>query len=106
MVPVRKVSDQFEAKVIAARLGASGFVTQLRGGGIEGPYPMGQIEVLVEEEELGAATELLLADDVESSFDDGGDRPSASAPWRSWSAVLVVAVLALTVLVRVLSLAR
>ncbi|MEA3057036.1 MAG: putative prokaryotic signal transducing protein [Actinomycetota bacterium] len=73
MVPVRKVSDQFEARVLAARLGSEGIVAQLRGGGIDGPYPMGAIEVLVSEDDLDSARELLLADEVESAFDDSGD---------------------------------
>jgi hypothetical protein len=73
MVPVRKVSDQFEARVLAARLGSVGIVAQLRGGGIDGPYPMGAIEVLVSEDDLDSAREVLLADDVESSFDEDAD---------------------------------
>jgi hypothetical protein len=55
--------------VIAARLGSEGIVTQLRGG-IDSPYPMGAVEVLVGEDDLEDATELLLADDLESAFDE------------------------------------
>ena len=104
MVPVRKVSDQFEARVIAARLGAAGIVAQLRGGGIEGPYPMGPIEVLVAEEDVDSARELLLADDVESAFDDDEPGSSLSAATRPRVIALVVLVCLLaTTVVRLLS---
>ena len=103
MVPVRKVTDQFEARVIAARLGASGFVTQLRGGGIEGPYPIGAIEVLVREDDLESAKELLLADEVESAFDD--DEPgSPPSILRAWTAILVVVLLLLVLTAKIVSL--
>ena len=67
MVPVVRVTDAFHARVIAARLGSEGIVTQLRGG-VDSPYPMGAVEVLVGEDDLADARELLLVDEVESSF--------------------------------------
>jgi hypothetical protein len=67
MVPVMTVRDSFHARVIAARLGSEGMVTLLRGN-VDGPYPLGDVHVLVREEDLDAARELLLADDVESAF--------------------------------------
>jgi hypothetical protein len=69
MVVVRRVSDQFEARVIAARLGAAGFVVELRGRGASAVYPMGPIEICVGDDEVEGARELLLADEVESAFD-------------------------------------
>ena len=77
MVPVRKVSDQFEARVVAARLGAEGIVTQLRGGGIEGPYPLtvGEgcyVDVYVPADEIDDARYVMLADEVDAVFDDDG----------------------------------
>jgi hypothetical protein len=69
MVPVRRVTDQFEARVVAARLGAAGFVTELRGRGASSTYPWGPIDIYVLEDDLEGARELLLADEVESSFD-------------------------------------
>ena len=99
MVPVRKVSDQFEARVLAARLGSEGIVAQLRGGGIDGPYPMGAIEVLVSEDDLETARELLLADEVESAFDDAGDDEERGDGVReARMRVLAIAVLACLVL--------
>ena len=71
-VAIVRVGDGFSARVIAARLGSEGIVTQLRGG-IDTPYPMGDVEVLVAEEDLEVARELLLADEVESAFVSSGD---------------------------------
>jgi len=99
MVPVRKVSDQFEARVLAARLGSVGIVAQLRGGGIDGPYPMGAIEVLVSEDDLESAREVLLADEVESAFDDrGADDEVRDGVREARMRVLAIAVLACLVL--------
>ena len=103
MVPVRRVSDQFAARVIAARLGAEGIVTQLRGGGIDGLYPFGNIEILVPEDDVEVARDLLLADDVESAFDDG-EPGSVPARWPWWVGAAVALVLVLAAFARVLDL--
>ncbi len=87
MVPVTRVADVFHARVLGARLGSEGVVTQLRGGGVDGPYPVGNVEVLVSVEDLDLARGLLLADEVESAFDDLDDdegpavERSLLAPW-------------------------
>jgi hypothetical protein len=77
MVPVLRAEGAFHARVVAARLGSEGIVTQFRGN-VDGPYPMGSVEVMVTEDDLEAARELLLADEVESSFDvdDEADAPA------------------------------
>jgi hypothetical protein len=87
MVPVLRAEGTFHARVVAARLGSEGIVTQFRGN-VDGPYPMGSVEVMVTEDDLEAARELLLADEVESSFDvdDDGEGPAAHrapsyGPW-------------------------
>jgi hypothetical protein len=67
MVHVRTVSGAFHARVIAARLGAEGILTELRGN-VGGPYPFGQVSVWVAEEDADVAAELLLADEVEAAF--------------------------------------
>ncbi|MBW3643950.1 MAG: hypothetical protein KY441_00410 [Actinobacteria bacterium] len=95
MVPLAKVPSGFHARVLAARLGSEGVVTQLRGGGVDGPYPMGAVEVLVDEPDLALARELLLVDEVESAFDDDAGGVDADGPGRVvqvslWLAVLVV----------------
>ena len=68
MVHLRTVHNTFHARVIAARLGADGIVTQLRGC-VDGPYPIGDVSVWVDEDDVLCAQELLLADEVESAFD-------------------------------------
>jgi hypothetical protein len=68
MVHLRTVNGVFHARVIAARLGADGIVTQLRGA-VDGPYPVGDVSVWVPEDDAECASELLLADEVEAAFD-------------------------------------
>ena len=67
MVHLRTVPDSWHAKVLAARLGCEGIVTQLRGS-VSGPYPFGSVAVLVEAEQAELAADLLLADEVEAAF--------------------------------------
>ncbi|MBW3626046.1 MAG: hypothetical protein KY412_00380 [Actinobacteria bacterium] len=94
MVPLAKVPSGFHARVLAARLGSEGVVTQLRGGGVDGPYPMGAVEVLVDEPDLALARELLLVDEVESAFDDDdgidADGPGRVVQVSLWLALLLV----------------
>jgi hypothetical protein len=71
------VHTSFHARVIAARLGADGIVTQLRGS-VDGPYPIGDVSVWVNEEDAESARELLLADEVEAVFDVRED----GEPWE------------------------
>ena len=63
MVPLIRVHDSFYARVLAARLGAAGILTQLRGA-MDTPYPAGPVEVLVSAFDLSDARELLLVDEV------------------------------------------
>ena len=74
MVRLATVATSFHARVIAARLGSEGIVTDLRGN-IDGLYPVGDVHVYVDQEDLAEAQELLLADEVESAFDDPDDGP-------------------------------
>jgi Putative prokaryotic signal transducing protein len=67
MVHLRTVPDAWHAKVLAARLGSEGIVTQLQGNH-SGPYPFGAVAVMVEEDQAELAAELLLADEVEAAF--------------------------------------
>jgi hypothetical protein len=70
MVPLTTVGSSFEARVVMARLGADGILTQSRGGG-DGTYPLpGPVQVLVCVDQADEARELLLADQVEALFDD------------------------------------
>jgi hypothetical protein len=75
MVAVTTAQGSFHAQVIAARLGAEGIVTELRGA-VGGIYPVpGEVEVLVPDDDLPVAAELLLADEVEAIFDGVEVRP-------------------------------
>ena len=71
MVHLVSVDTPFEARVLAARLGAEGIVWEVRGA--SDVYPVGRSHVYVDEADLGAARELLLSDAVEAVFDDGGN---------------------------------
>ncbi|HEY1734956.1 MAG TPA: hypothetical protein VGG23_10940 [Acidimicrobiales bacterium] len=86
MVHVRTVSTTFHARVIAARLGADGIVTQLRGN-IGGPYPFGEVSVWVGEDDADEAGELLLADEVEAAFapDPSDEEPFHRAGIGTWT---------------------
>src|SRR5436853_1329292 len=63
MVRLLTTLDQFEARVLVARLGAEGVIWELRGGH-DGPYPMGPVHVYVDAESLPRAQELLANTEV------------------------------------------
>jgi hypothetical protein len=71
MVHLVSVDTPFEARVLAARLGAEGIVWEVRGA--SDVYPVGQAHVYVDDVDLEAARELLLSDAVEAVFDEGPD---------------------------------
>lgn len=76
MVPFLRVSSQFEAQLLAARLGCEGVVWELRGAC--SVYPLGNVEVLVDAGDLERAREMFLFDEVEAAFDAAtgvGDGP-------------------------------
>ena len=77
LVHLRTVNSAFHARVIAARLGADGIPTQLKGA-LDGPYPFGSTSVWVAPEDAESAQELLLADEVEAAL----DLPDEGEPWE------------------------
>ncbi len=92
MVRLATVNSSFHARVIAARVGSEGIPTELRGN-LDGPYPMGDVHVFVTEDDLPTAQELLMADEVESAFDDDdavGGRSSAEL-WVVLAAAIALA---------------
>ena len=99
MVRLATVRTTFHARVIAARLGAEGIVTDLRGN-VDGMYPMGDVFVYVPEEELADAQELLLVDEVESAFDEVDDDSDVGAPRELWVFLVAVVLLAAFMLAR------
>ena len=101
MVRLATVRSGFEAKVLAARLGAEGIVWELRGNA-DSMYPVGPVEVLVTEDDVDAARELLLVDDVESAFEAdahaGDDARSYRGSVEFWMAIAVlVAIVGMTI---------
>ena len=94
MVHLRTVPNGFHAQVIAARLGADGILTQLRGS-VDGIYPVGEVAIYVPEGDFESARELLLADEVESAFLDGreGHHGLTGSRRPRLLAALVIAVL-------------
>ena len=60
MVPLTTTTSPVVARVLAAHLGAEGIVWQLRGN-VDGPYPVGPIEVLVTAEDVERAREVVAA---------------------------------------------
>ncbi|MFP5317541.1 MAG: hypothetical protein ACLGI2_04525 [Acidimicrobiia bacterium] len=99
MVRLATVAHPFHARVIAARIGCEGIVTELRGG-VEGPYPMGDVHVYVPEVDLAVAQELLLADEVESAFEDEGGADDFGAPRELWLVLVSVLVVSLLLILR------
>ncbi len=57
MVTVTSVTDPMTARILAARLGSEGIVWQIRGG--DGVYPLGPVELMVEEDDADTARALL-----------------------------------------------
>jgi len=97
MVKLMTVAHPFHARVIAARVGCEGIVTELRGS-VDGPYPMGDVHVYVPEIDLPLAQELLLADEIESAFEGPEAEVDLRAPKELWlilAALLVMSALAL-----------
>ncbi len=95
MVRLATVTSSFHARVIAARLGVEGMTIELRGN-VDGIYPIGDVHVFVDEDDLASAQELLLVDEVESAFDLMDDDADWSAPRELWivlGAIMVAAVL-------------
>ncbi len=87
------MGTSFHARVIAARLGSEGIVTDLRGN-IDGLYPVGDVHVYVDQADLEEAREILLVDDVESAFDETDDAGDVGTPPALWLILGVILVLA------------
>jgi hypothetical protein len=99
MVRVTTVPNAFQARVVAARLGSEGIIWELRGN-VDGPYPVGAVEVFVAEADHEAALELLRADEAAFADEDGaaGDEDTAlratPPPWLLLAVVIAVALFA------------
>ena len=102
MVHLCTVGTSFQARVLAARLGSEGIVTQLRGA-VDGPYPFGEVLLFVDVDDAQLARHLLLADEVEAAFDSAPDPWSAGRPAGWPTTVQVVLAGGAVVLVTVAS---
>jgi hypothetical protein len=102
MVHLRTVPDAFHARVIAARLGADGILTELRGA-VGGPYPIGAVSVWVSTADEPIASDLLLADELEAAYEDvpeGWEAPEARRTLLfGWTGRQLLAAMALLVIV-------
>ncbi|MBN2623779.1 MAG: DUF2007 domain-containing protein [Acidimicrobiales bacterium] len=100
MVPLTTAANPFAARVLAAHLGAEGIVWELRGN-IDGPYPVGPVEVFVAADDLATARLVVTEQQV-------ADGPPASpavdgrTPRELWILVGVVLLAAALLLGRVL----
>ena len=60
MLHLTTVDSAFEARVLAARLGADGILTELRGNALDSVYPFpGEVDVYVPADDFEVAKELL-----------------------------------------------
>src|SRR5580765_3562273 len=73
MVRLMTAASPMEARIIAARLVAAGIVWDFRGS-VDGPLAIGPVDVLVDEDGLEAARDLVLFDDLQSPV--GGHEPA------------------------------
>jgi hypothetical protein len=102
MVRLLTTLDQFEARVLVARLGAEGILWELRGGH-DGPYPMGPVHVYVEADDLARAEDLVaLTTELPVDADDVDARRSSRTPLPLLLVVLGVGAMAVISLARVL----
>ena len=88
VVPLMVVHSAFQARVVAARLGADGIPVQLTGS-VDGPYPVGTTTLWVLAADEPEARDLLLIDEAEwclvsadgrLELDDWIEEPAGSGP--------------------------
>jgi Putative prokaryotic signal transducing protein len=77
MVPLTTVANPMAARILAAHLGAEGIVWQLRGD-VDGPYPVGPVEVLVPADDLEVARAVVASADADAVA-VAGDEPGLDA---------------------------
>ena len=65
MVPLTTAANPLAARILAAHLGAEGIVWQLRGN-VDGPYPVGPVEVLVPADDLELARAVVASADADA----------------------------------------
>jgi len=98
LVRLTTCADAFEARLVAARLGAEGVVWSLRGSH-DGPLSLGAVEVLVDADDLATAREILGTDVEELA-------PEDAAPERETTGRDVLLAVAVLVGVALFAVAR
>jgi Putative prokaryotic signal transducing protein len=81
MVSLTTVANPVAARILAAHLGAEGIVWELRGN-VDGPYPLGPVEVLVAADDLAVARQVVVEQEIaedEAVEDDYGEVEDALA---------------------------
>jgi Putative prokaryotic signal transducing protein len=81
MVPLTTAANPLAARILAAHLGAEGIVWQLRGN-VDGPYPVGPVEVLVPADDLEVARAVVASSDADAvtvTDDEPGFEPRLDA---------------------------
>src|SRR5262245_59429233 len=63
MVSLTTVANPVAARILAAHLGAEGIVWELRGN-VDGPYPLGPVEVLVAADDLDTARQIVVEQEI------------------------------------------
>jgi hypothetical protein len=86
MVPLTGADNEFEARVLVAKLGSAGILAEVRGVSVAYPV-IGTAEVWVEEDEWQDARELITAD-LDDAF-AAHTEPAPSSTHRWVRAVLV-----------------
>jgi hypothetical protein len=106
MVPLTTAANPFAARVLAAHLGAEGIVWELRGN-VDGPYPLGPVEVLVSEDDLAVAREVVteqVTEQVAPDPEGTGRAAQGRSPRDLWIVLALVVLLAAVLLGRLLTL--
>jgi hypothetical protein len=98
MVPLTTAANPVAARILAAHLGAEGIVWELRGN-VDGPYPVGPVEVLVAEDDLARAREVVVEQDTPGP---AGSLTDTRAPRELWLVLAVVLLVAAVLLGRLL----
>jgi hypothetical protein len=112
MVSLTTVANPVAARILAAHLGAEGIVWELRGN-VDGPYPLGPVEVLVAADDLAVARQLVVEQEIaedEAAEDENGAGPGAGGRRRSgrelWLPLALLLITVAMVLGRLFALAQ
>jgi Putative prokaryotic signal transducing protein len=110
MVSLTTVANPVAARILAAHLGAEGIVWELRGN-VDGPYPLGPVEVLVAADDLAVARQLVVEQEIaaEEGFEDAdgfGTGTRRRGVRELWLPVVLLVITVGLLLGRILVLAR